>query len=220
MDKATEIYKDSASDQGTASSELSRSEIVKGLRAALEKAVRISIEYLGQEGGYLDNPEVRIPMPESLGTVESALRLAGQGELADSFVKSMNRAAERAVPETVEIFKRTLMNISFEDARGILEGGETAATDFFRRNASDSLRKRIRPLVSEAMETVNVTRYYTNMTSAARSVGLGGDGLDLQGYVTEEAMDGLFLIMEREERSIRKNPASRTSDILKKVFGR
>lgn len=220
MDKATDLYEDSTSDKGAAGSDLSRSEIVQGLRAALEKAAKASVDFLGQKGGYLDNPEVRIPMPESLGTVESALRLAGQEELADSFVKSMNRAAERAVPETLDIFKQTVKDMSFKDARGILEGDDTAATDFFRRNASDGLRERIRPIVSEAMDSVNVTRYYSQMTSAARMAGFGGSGVDLQGYVTEEAMDGLFLIMEREERSIRKDPVARTSEILKKVFGR
>ncbi len=203
----------------TTGGSLTTSEIVSGLKTALDKAVDTATSSLGTEDGFLGNLDVKIPVPDSFAKVETALRLIGQSDLADSFVTSMNRAAEKAVPETVEILTEAITNMSFDDAKGILNGGDTAATDFFRNTADGALLTRLEPIVSEAMDSVNVTQYFKNMMSAAQATGVAGPDFDLDGYVTRKALDGLYFIMEKEEANIRQNPVARTSEILKKVFG-
>jgi hypothetical protein len=206
----------SSTSQG---SNLSASEVTSGLKAALDKAAKTAVSSLGVKDGYLGNADVKIPMPGTLAKVESALRLVGQTSLADSFVTSMNRAAEQAVPETLNILGNAVKNMSIADAKGILNGGDTAATDFFKRTSDNALIEKIKPIVSAAMARVNVTQNYQKMTAAASAAGAGTKDYDLDGYVTRKSLDGLYLMMEREEANIRQNPVARTSDILKKVFG-
>ncbi|MGE4292444.1 MAG: DUF4197 domain-containing protein [Desulfovibrio sp.] len=221
LDKANKAL--SATDSGSSSSTtgLSTSEIIAGLKEALNKAVDESVDSLGQTGGFLDNAKVRIPLPGSLSKAQQLAEAAGQGELADAFVESMNSAAEKAVPETVDIFTKAIKAMSFEDAKGILEGSDDAATSYFKEHSTNDLTTLIRPLVSQAMETVGVTQRYKALTSGVSSVGalLGKDWLDLDGYVTEKTVAGLFTIMAEEEAKIRENPAERTTELLKKVFG-
>ena len=200
-------------------SNLSASEITSGLKAALDKAAKAAVSSLGVKDGYLGKPDVKIPMPGALAKVEGALRMVGQAGLADSFVTSMNRAAEQAVPETLDILGKAVQNMSISDAKGILNGGDTAATAFFKRTSDSALITKITPIVSAAMAKVNVTQNYQKMTAAASAAWAGTKDYDLDGYVTRKALDGLYLMMEQEETDIRKNPAARTSDILKKVFG-
>lgn len=199
-------------------SNLSTSEITSGLKAALDKAAKTAVSSLGVKDGYLGNADVKIPLPSAMSKVEGALRLVGQSELADSFVTSMNRAAEQAVPETLDILGNAVKGMSFTDAKGILNGGDDAATEFFKRTSDSALVEKIGPIVSAAMAQVNVTQSYQRMAAAASAVGLAKD-YDLDAYVTRKALDGLYLMMEREEAEIRQNPVARTSDILKKVFG-
>lgn len=203
----------------SSSSNLTSSEAIAGLKAALDKAVDTSIAMLGKTDGFLTNDMVRIPMPDSLGKVETALRFAGQSKMADQFVTSMNRAAEQAVPLTKETFTEAIKRMTFEDAMGILKGDETAATDYFQRTMTPDLKLKVEPVVSEATDSVNVTKYYKNMTEAVALTGSTSDAIDLDGYVTDKTLEGLFYIMGEEEKNIRKNPLARTSDILKKVFG-
>lgn len=198
---------------------ITTSEAISGLKAALDKAVDLSISLLGQTDGFLGNDKVRIPMPDTLGKVETALRLAGQAEMADQFVTSMNRAAEQAVPLTKDLFIEAIKRMTFEDAMSILNGGDTSATDYFQRTMTPDLKDKVRPVVSEATDSVNVTKYYKNMTSAVALTGISSNAIDLDGYVTDKALEGLFYIMGEEEKNIRENPLARTSDILQKVFG-
>ena len=211
------------SRQGTSSStqgaNLSSADVTSGLKAALDKAAKSAVSSLGVKDGYLGKPDVKIPLPGVMTKVEAALRLAGQASLADSFVTSMNRAAEQAVPETLDILGKAVQNMSISDAKGILNGGDTAATEFFKRTSDNALITKITPIVSAAMAKVNVTQNYQKMNAAASAVGGGTKDYDLDGYVTRKALDGLYHMMEQEEADIRKNPAARTSDILKKVFG-
>lgn len=202
-------------------SSLTDSEIIAGLKEALSKAVDNSITFLGKPNGYLDNADVRIPLPDHLAKAHQMASAVGQGELADAFVASMNNAAEQAVPETVEIFTKAIKQMSFADAKGILEGPNDAATSYFQRTSTTDLAERIRPIVSKAMETVGVTQKYKDLTSGVTSVGamLDQNWFDLDGYVTNKAIDGLFVIMAQEEGKIRENPVARTTDLLKKVFG-
>lgn len=219
----TDQLKEDEGGSGTGLSALSDSEITAGLREALSKAVDQAISNLGREGGYMQNMDVRIPLPERLQTAGELLRAAGQSETVDRFILSMNRAAERAVPETAEIFGNAIRNMTMEDARKILNGPDDAATRFFERTSRDALAERIQPIVSDATNQVGVTRYYKDLTSSAKALGplmsLAGGDADLDRYVTGEALDGLFQVMADEEKRIRKNPAARTTSLLKKVFG-
>ena len=200
---------------------LSESEIADGLRAALGKGVRNAVSELGREGGFLANTAVKIPVPEHLKLVESGLRKIGKGEIADQFLTSMNRAAERAVPEAAEVFAGAISNMTISDARGILDGGETAATDYLRSTSNDELKGRFAPLVDAAVREAGATKYYQAMLDKAGPVAslIDSDKLDLSNYVTDGALDGLYKILGNEEQKIRADPAARTSDLLKKVFG-
>ena len=205
----------------TSASGLSNSDIIAGLKEALNVAVDKSVDFLGKPGGYLDNAEVRIPMPSHLSTTEKLARAMGQENLADEFISSMNHAAEKAVPETVSILGNAIKTMSVEDAQGILNGPDDAATRFFERTSSAELAERIRPIVSKTMESVGVTQDYKAFTQGAASLGalLNQNWFDLDGYVTDKAVKGLFTIMAAEEKRIRENPLARTSDLLQKVFG-
>jgi hypothetical protein len=211
------LQNDTAETSGTSS--ITTSEAISGLKAALDKAVGISIDALGQTDGFLGNDKVKIPMPDSLSKVETTLRLVGQDQMADDFVTSMNRAAEQAVPFTKDAFMTAIRQMTFQDAMDILKGSDTAATEYFQRVMSPDLKVKVEPIVSEAMDSVDVTQYYKTMTNAARLAGIKSAATDLDGYVTDMALEGLFYIMGQEEKNIRENPVARTTDILKKVFG-
>lgn len=204
--------------------QVTQQEIVAGLKAALDKGVDHAVTQLGREGGFFQNVQVRIPVPESLQPVERALRTVGQGALVDEFQLALNRAAEKAVPEAVSVLVNSVKQMTFADAEQILRGHETAATDFFRRTSQASLYERFLPIVREATAHTGVTAAYKRMTEnplaaiAAQAV-LGRQSVDLDSYVTNRALDGLFLKIAEQEKLIRENPAERTTEILRKVFG-
>jgi len=209
------------SDSSTTVASLSEGDITEGLRQALDKGVVYAVNQLGREGGFLNDPQVRIPLPERLQWAEKALRTLHQDALADRFVASMNQAAEQAVPEALDIFRDSLSKMSVTDAQSILQGEDDAATRYFREHGETELRSRLRPLVSEATAAVGVTDNYKKMTSKADFLGqfASKETLDLDGYVTDRALDGLFLKIAEEERKIRENPLERSTDLLKRVFG-
>ncbi len=196
-------------------------EMIAGLKEALNKGTRFAVENLGKEGGFLNNDKVRIPMPSSLAWIEKTLRTLRQDALADEFVASMNHAAEQAVPEAAAIFGDAIQQMTLEDARGILTGPDDAATQYFRRTTADALTTKMRPIVEQATSKAGVTSSYKAMTAKAGGLTslLSEDATDLDGYVTEKTLDGLFLMVAEEEKRIRENPLARTSDLLKKVFG-
>lgn len=209
---------------------LSTEQAVAGLREALGKGVQNAVKNLGREGGYLSNPEVKVTLPEKLQKVEATLRVAGQGKLADDFVATMNRAAEQAVPAAAGVFAGAVAKMSFADAKAILSGPENAATEYFRRNTQTNLFNAFLPIVASATEKVGVTSTYKKMTakaSAAQSlgslVGVKTPALlsqsDLDSYVTNKALEGLFKMVAAEEKNIRENPVARTTGLLKTVFG-
>jgi len=203
------------------SSGLSTTDIVAGLKEALVKGASNASSSLGALGGYLDNPLVRIPMPDSLAKVEKAARMAGQDQLADEFITSMNRAAEQAAPEALDIFTKAIKAMTFQDAKAILNGPDDAATRYLEKTSSGDLMERFRPIVEKATASVGVTRRYKELTGGLSSLAslTGTQVDDLDGYVTDKAVAGLFAVMAQEEKDIRENPAARTSDLLKKVFG-
>lgn len=208
-------------------SALSQEQVAQGLKEALGKGVQQAVSQLGRPDGFLTNPNVRIPMPEKLRTVENALRALKQDKMADDFVQTMNRAAEQAVPEAAVVFADAVRKMSIEDARGILTGGTNAATQYFRRTSETNLYTRFLPVVQKATAQTGVTSAYKRVMDRAgggslgafgRSL-LGAEAMDVDGYVTDRALDGLFKMVAAEEQRIRENPLARTSSLLQQVFG-
>ena len=203
-------------------SQLSQSEVVAGLKEALAQGVETAIKSLGRTNGYLGNDLVRIPMPDYLDTLAQGVRAVGGDAYVEEFVTTMNRAAEKAVPEVAEIFADAIRQMSIEDAKQILAGPDDAATRYFQQVAGPTLIERFHPIVENATESVGVTSAYKRMASQAGPMlsMLGRpDVADLDGYVTEKGIDGLFTVIAQQEKQIRENPVARTTDLLKKIFG-
>lgn len=213
--------------QATASA-LSQDQIIRGLKEALGKGVQQAVARLGHDGGFLTNLDVRIPMPDKLQTVEKTLRALKQDKLADDFVSTMNHAAEQAVPEAAGVFGDAIKKMSFEDARGILTGTNTAATQYFRRTTETNLFEKFLPIVKKSTDQTGVTSAYKRLMEKAgggRALGslgrslLGVESVDVDTYVTHKALDGLFKMIAEEEKRIREDPVARTSALLQSVFG-
>jgi hypothetical protein len=193
----------------------------RGLREALLNGTLSAIKSLGREGGFLKNLRVKIPMPKSLQPVEKTLRLIGQGRIADDFIAAMNHAAEKAVPVAADVFKDSIRQITFQDAVNIVRGPDDAATQFFRRTSEKRLTEKFLPIVKGFTEKVGVTAQYKAMMEQYGAIArlAGRDAVDIDEYVTQKALDGLFLLIADEEKRIRRDPVARTSDILQKIFG-
>lgn len=215
---------------GLALNSLSQDQMIAGLKEALAQGVQNAVGQLGHEGGFMNNLNVRIPLPEKLRSAETTLRALKQDKVADDFVRSMNRAAEKAVPEAAAVFSDAVKQMTIADARSILSGTNNAATQYFRRTTETNLFARFLPVVTNATEQVGVTAAYKGMMAQVGGSGtlgglLGGTGwlkaedLDLDRYVTGKALDGLFTVIAEEEKRIRENPAARTTALLQKVFG-
>ena len=209
---------------------LSQDQVGSGLKEALGKGVSNAVATLGRDGGFLANPNVKIPLPGAMQKIETGLRLAGQGQMVDEFVASMNHAAEKAVPVAAGVFGDAIKQMSITDAKSILSGPPDAATQFFRRTSQTNLSAKFYPLVQQATDSVGVTARYKELTSKYAAVNTLGSlfgnksnssasPADIDGYVTEKALDGLFKIVADEEKNIRSNPLAQTSGLLKSVFG-
>jgi hypothetical protein len=207
---------------------LSQDQIIQGLKEALGKGVQQAVAQLGHEGGFLTNLNVKIPLPEKLRTIEKTLRAVRQDKLADDFVATMNHAAEQAVPEAAGVFGDAIKAMSIDDARAILTGPDNAATLYFRKVTQTNLVSRFLPIVKKATDQTGVTSAYKNFMEKAESANslgsfgksfLNAESVDIDSYVTNKALDGLFLMVAAEEKRIRENPVARTTDLLQKVFG-
>jgi hypothetical protein len=195
-------------------------EATAGLRAALEKGSQRAVASLGRTDGFFGNPALRIPLPDSLQRTEKLMRRVGMGRHADELILTMNRAAEAAVPEAKQLFVDAVRKMSVQDAKGILQGGETAGTEYFRRSTEESLRKRFLPIVRQATARVGLAQQYNQYADKGAAFGLvKKEHANLDAYVTEKALDGLFLAVADEERKIRKDPVSAGTQIIRKVFG-
>jgi len=191
-----------------------------GLKEALSVGTVRAVETLGRIDGFLRNGEVRIEVPEKLEPVEKVLDFLGQEDLVKEFVESMNRAAEVAVPVARDIFLEAVKEITFEDAVRILQGGEHAATDYLEEKSRDRLFELFQPTVAGKLEEVGATAAFDRLASRYAALPLMDKPLfDLDAYVTDKALDGLFHMVAREEENIRKNVVARTTDLLQKVFG-
>ncbi len=199
---------------------ITKQDATAALKAALEKGSVAAVANLGKVDGFLGNPQVKIPLPDSAQRAEHAMRRLGMGKYADELIVTMNRAAEQAVPQARTIFVDSVKKMSVQDAKGILTGGDTAGTEYFRRTTRTELHKRFRPIVEKSTAKVQLAQKYEQFAGKAVSVGmLRKEDADLDEYVTQKALDGLYLMVAEEEKKIRKDPVGTGSSIIKKVFG-
>jgi hypothetical protein len=195
--------------------------IGQGLKEALKVGTENAVKLTGKTDGYFANQAIKILLPEKLKSLESGLRLIGYGSQVDELVLGMNRAAEHAAPAAKEIFFDAIGEMSIGDARKILDGAPTAATDYFKDKTTGRLTTAFKPIVDRSMSQVGVTRQYDQLLDRARAIPfLNVEQYDLDNYVVGKALDGLFHVVGEQEKSIRANPAARVTDLLKEVFGR
>ena len=226
----------------TSTSNISDSTVTSGLKGALKTGVNYAVTQLGSSNGYLDNSAVKIPLPDNLAKAETLLRSVGGNQMADNLINSMNTAASKAAPKTAEVFVNAIDKMSVTDAQAILSGGNEAATNYFKANTSDSLKKLIAPIIQETMKENQVATYYDTVNNLykssakglvdnsgvmgmAKSFGVdsyipGSSDESLDEYITTKAIDGLFTMIGQKEAAIRANPIEQTSSILKQVFGK
>jgi len=199
---------------------ISNRDAINALKGALQRGTRAAVEQLGRENGFYGDARVRIPLPESLRRAEKNMRRFGMGKYADELLLTMNRAAESAVPEAQQLFVDSVRQMSVTDAKGILTGGETAGTAYFRRTTQQQLHDRFLPIVREATARVDLAQKYNRYAKTGVRYGLisAGDA-DLDEYVTQRALDGLYFMVAEEEKKIRKDPVGTASSLLQKVFG-
>lgn len=199
---------------------LNESTVAAGLREALEVGSGRASETLSRVGGFSDEPLLRLSLPSELTKVATVLRTVGMGAQVEALELSMNRAAEAAVGEAVPIFSRAITSMTIADAFGILNGPEDAATEYFRVRTSDALRARFEPIAQEGMRKVGLYRTYQDIKTAYERIPLTTmPAPDLERHVTDRALAGLFGELAKEESKIRENPAARTTELLRRVFG-
>ena len=199
---------------------LSSSEAASGLKEALMQSAGKAVGKLGAVDGFLRNPKVKIPLPDSMKKAEKAMRMFGMGEQADELVLKMNRAAEAAVPEAKTLLVDAAKKMSVADAKSILTGGDDAATQYFRKTTSEPMAEKFLPIVKQATENVALAQQYNKFAEMGSRYGLvNKDQASLEQYVTQKTLDGVYLMMAEEEKAIRQDPMGQTSNLLKKVFG-
>lgn len=195
-------------------------EISMGLKEALEKGTGISAERLSLENGYLGNLDVKILFPEEAKNVENTLRSIGLGSMCDQVITSLNRAAEDAAIAAKPIFTDAIKQMSFQDVQNILLGEQNAATMYFKGSTTSSLSEKFSPIIDTSLKKVDATKYWSDVMTRYNRIPLVKKvDTDLTAYVTQKAIDGLFVEIAKEELKIRENVAARTSPLLKKVFG-
>lgn len=201
-------------------SSLSDGKIIDGLKQALQFSTSRAVAATGKPDGFLKNEAIKIVLPPKLQTIGSGMRMLGMGSKVDELEVGMNRAAEQATPKAKTIFLTSLRKMTFDDARHILTGNDTAATDYFKRTSSADLATAFAPIVHQSMEHVGVVAQYDRVIQSALGGSLLANEFDLDKYVVGKTLDGLFYMLGEEEKKIRKNPAAQTTALLKEVFGR
>lgn len=209
-----------AAAQALSLADISGQEAGGGLKEALTQGAGKAVELLGRNDGFLKNPKVKIPLPESMQKVEDLMRGLGMGKQADELIVAMNRAAEAAVPEAKALLVDAVRQMTVEDAKGILTGGDDAGTQYFKRKTAAPLTRKFLPIVKRAVEKVKLAQTYEKFAKKGARFGLVKEqDTHLENYVTEKALDGLYLMIAEEEKAIRKNPAEAAGSLAKKIFG-
>jgi len=200
--------------------DITDAEALRGVRQALTDGSLAAVARLGVENGYFGNPTVKIPLPPSLQRVERGLRTFGMRREADELVLAMNRAAEAAVPEAKQLLTDAVRKMSVQDAKGILSGGDTAATNYFRRATRTQLTQRFLPIVKRATDRVGLAQQYNSLAEQGAALGLvKEDEASIERYVTQKAVDGLYFMIGEQEKAFRRDPVGATSSIVRKAFG-
>jgi len=201
-------------------SDISNGDAVAGLKDALTQGASVAVGKLGVENGFLGNEKVKIPLPDALRRVESGLRMLGMQRQADELVTAMNHAAEQAVPEAKSLLTGAVKNMSVQDAKGVLTGGDTAATEYFRKTTSAQLTQKFLPIVTKATSKVGLAEKYNSLAGQGAQLGLvDAKQANIEHYVTQKTLDGLYLMIAEQEKAIRKDPAGAASGMAQKVFG-
>lgn len=201
-------------------SDLSNTEASGGLKEALIQGAGKAVSTLGAADGFFGNKEVKIPLPESMKKAEKAMRMFGMGKQADDLVLKMNRAAEAAVPEAKVLLVDSVKKMSVDDAKAILAGGQDSATQYFKKTTSTAMSEKFLPIVKKATENVQLAQQYNKFAEMGSKYGLvKKDQANLEQYVTQKTLDGVYLMIAKEEAAIRKDPVGQASSLIKKVFG-
>jgi hypothetical protein len=199
---------------------LTTEEVANGLKEALIKGISNGSDIVSQLDGYFKNPEIKIPFPPEVKKVEDRLRQIGLGGEVDKFVMTLNRGAEDAAKEAKPIFIAAIRQMTIQDAWGILKGDPDAATQYLRRTTSTLLKDKFKPVIQNSLQKVNATKYYSDIVTRYNQIPLVQKvNPDLDDYATDKAIEGLFLMIAKEEKNIRANPAARTTELLRRVFG-
>ena len=201
-------------------SDLTDTDAGGGLKEALTQGASKAVDLLGKQDGFLKNKQVKIPMPDGLRQAEKVMRTFGMKKQADELITAMNRAAEAAVPEAKTLLVGAVRDMSVDDAKKILTGGDTAGTEYFKGKTSAQLKEKFKPIVQKAMEKVGLAKTYDKFASKGAQYGvISKEDADIDNYVTQKTLDGLFTMVAEEEKAIRKNPVGAAGSLAKKVFG-
>ena len=200
--------------------DISNQDAVAGLKSALNSSTVKAIEKLAVDGGYWNNPKVKIPLPGYLEDARGVLNAIGMKKQIDELHQTMNHAAEKAVGDAKPIFVNAIKSMSVQDAKGIISGGQDSGTQFFKSKTTDQLRTKFLPVVKKATEKLGLAQKYNDLAAKGASLGvIKGDQKTVETFVTQRALDGLYLMMADEEKAIRADPVGKGTDIVKKVFG-
>ena len=201
-------------------SDLTQSDASGGLKDALTQGAQIAVKQLGKPGGFSDNDEVRIELPGKLGKAAQTMKMMGMGEQVEELEASMNKAAEAAVPQAQAILVDAVKKMTVSDAKAILAGGEDSATQYLNKSSREQIRAKFLPIVKQATDKVGVAQQYNSFAGQAAALGVvDAKSANVENYVTEQALDGLFKMIAEQEASIRQNPAGAATSLAKKVFG-
>ncbi|MDM3888401.1 DUF4197 domain-containing protein [Pseudomonas sp. BCRC 81390] len=209
----------SASALALSLGDLSQKDATGGLKDALTQGAQLAVKQLSAPGGFSNDPNVRIELPGNLGKAAKAMKMFGKGEQVEALETSMNKAAEAAVPQAQAILVDAVKNMSVTDAKGILSGGDDSATQYLNRSSREQIRARFLPIVKQATDKVGLAQQYNAFAAQAKGLGLVKNDANIENYVTEKALDGLFEMIAKQEQSIRQNPAEAATSLAKKVFG-
>jgi hypothetical protein len=200
--------------------DLSNKEATNGLKEALIVGANKAVNQLGAVDGFFANNEVKIPLPDSMRKAEKGMRILGMGKQADELVLKMNRAAEAAVPEAKALLINSVKQMSVTDAKAVLTGGNDAATQYFKRTTSLPMAEKFLPIVKKATENVQLAQQYNKFAEMGNKFGVvKKEQVNIEEYVTQKTLDGVYLMMAKEEAAIRQNPVGQASSLIKKVFG-
>lgn len=209
----------SSSSSSTLGASLSDSQIATGLKDALRVGTEKAVATVGKPGGFLNDAAVHIPLPGPLAKVKSGLTMVGASGLADDLEQRLNKAAETAAPKAASIFGNAVSKMTIDDARGVLSGPSDSATQYFKRTTTPELLSALKPVIDSSLADVGAVQSYNALTAQAKSLPMASSlNLDLNDYVANKALDGIFYYLAKQEADIRANPAARTTDAIKALF--